>query len=441
MQTAAQSTLSRPPEASAAQRTLAEPVTVSGIGVHSGAETTLTLRPADPGTGIRFRRVDLDGEPVIPATLANVVGTELGTSLGTDEARVSTVEHVMAALFAYSIDNCILDLDGPEPPIGDGSFQHYAEAILEAGITEQDQPAAVLTIPEALSVTADNGESYVAAPDSEYRIAACIDFEHAAIGKQFGSYAINGAVWTDELAPARTFGFKAEAEALMARGLAQGASLENTIVLDETGVMNDGLRFDDEYVRHKIGDLVGDLALLGARIRGRIVAERPSHAGNIALAKELDAQRSKGDGSAIVDTAKIMEYLPHRYPMLLVDRIIDFESGKRIVGIKNVTINEPFFQGHYPGHPIMPGVLIIEAMAQVGGLLLMDAVENPEDKVVYFMSLDNVKWRRPVTPGDQIVFELEMVQQRRRVCRMAGKGFVDGQLVAEAELMARIMDR
>ena len=186
---------------------------------------------------------------------------------------------------------------------------------------------------------------------------------------------------------------------------------------------------------------MGDLALLGVRIKGRIVAERPSHAGNVALARAMNKQIQRSDTSAIVDTAKIMEYLPHRYPMLLVDRILEFETGKRIVGIKNVTINEPFFQGHYPGHPIMPGVLVIEAMAQVGGLLLMDSVENPDDKVVYFMSLDNVKWRRPVTPGDQIRFEIEMIQKRQRVCRMSGKGYVDGKLVAEAELMARIMDR
>jgi UDP-3-O-[3-hydroxymyristoyl] N-acetylglucosamine deacetylase/3-hydroxyacyl-[acyl-carrier-protein] dehydratase len=214
------------------------------------------------------------------------------------------------------------------------------------------------------------------------------------------------------------------------------------VVLDEERVLNEGgLRFADEFLRHKVGDLIGDLALLGARVRGHIVAERPSHAGNVALARALADHALFDGGRAILDAGEIMQYLPHRFPMLLVDRIIGYEAGKRIVGIKNVTINEPFFQGHYPGHPIMPGVLIIEAMAQVGGLLLMDRVEDPDNKVVYFMSLDNVKWRRPVTPGDQLVFELELLQFRRHVCRMKGVGRVDGQVVAEAELMARVMDR
>ncbi len=434
-------TTNRPPEASSAQRTVATAVTVTGVGVHSGADTSLTLNPAEVGAGIRFRRIDLEGAPEIPADLDHVVGTELGTSLGAGEARALTVEHVLAALYAYGIDNCVLDLEGPEPPIGDGSFEIYAAAIRGAGVTEQAEPAPVLTVRDAISVNANNGESYVAVPDAAFSIAACIDFEHEAIGRQFGSFRIEPDVWTDQIAPARTFGFKNEAEALIARGLAQGASLENTIVLDENGVMNESLRFPDEYVRHKIGDMVGDLALIGARIQGRIVAERPSHGGNVALARALSDHMRKRVNTAIVDTAKIMEYLPHRYPMLLVDRVIEFESGKRIVGIKNVTINEPFFQGHFPGHPVMPGVLVIEAMAQVGGLLLMDSVENPQDKVVYFMTLDNVKWRRPVTPGDQLVFEIELIQQRRQVSRMSGKGYVDGRLVAEAELMAKVMDR
>ena len=245
-----------------------------------------------------------------------------------------------------------------------------------------------------------------------------------------------------EISPARTFGFESEAEALRARGLACGASLENTVVLNEEGILNDCLRFPDEFLRHKVGDIAGDLALLGARLETHVIAERPSHQGNIALARALAREvRRNPAGEPVVNIQQILQYLPHRYPMLLVDRVIDFESGKRIVGVKNVTINEPFFQGHYEGHPIMPGVLVIEAMAQVGGLLLIDAVEDPDDKVVYFMSLDKVKWRRPVTPGDQLVFEVNLVQLRQTVCKMRGEGFVDGQLVAEAELMARIMDR
>jgi UDP-3-O-[3-hydroxymyristoyl] N-acetylglucosamine deacetylase/3-hydroxyacyl-[acyl-carrier-protein] dehydratase len=245
-----------------------------------------------------------------------------------------------------------------------------------------------------------------------------------------------------QIAPARTFGFRADAEALRARGLALGSSLENTVVMDDDGILNEeGLRFPDEFLRHKVGDLAGDLALLGGRVRAHVVAERPSHTGNVELARAIAEHALYNGGHPILDAAKIMQYLPHRFPMLLVDRIVGYEPGKRIVGIKNVTINEPFFQGHYPGHPIMPGVLIIEAMAQVGGLLLMDHVDDPDNKVVYFMSLDSVKWRRPVTPGDQIVFELELLQFRRHVCKMRGVGRVDGQVVAEADLMARVVDR
>jgi UDP-3-O-[3-hydroxymyristoyl] N-acetylglucosamine deacetylase/3-hydroxyacyl-[acyl-carrier-protein] dehydratase len=347
----------------------------------------------------------------------------------------------MAALFACGVDNAILELSGREPPIRDGSFNDYLLAFCDAGLTQQDLPARMIEVKDTVTVREGGGESYVALPGDGLRVTATIAFNHPAIGRQFGSFEVEGQAFKDHIAPARTFGFRADADQLRKRGLAQGSSLENTIVLDDTGVMNEGLRFPDEFLRHKVGDIVGDLALLGARIDGHVVAEKPSHRGNIALARALVAAARRGDGTAIIDAAKIMEYLPHRFPMLLVDRIVEFESGKRIVGIKNVTINEPFFQGHYPGHPIMPGVLIIESMAQVGGLLLMDAVEDPQKYVVYFMSLNNVKWRRPVTPGDQLVFELEMLQFRRHVCRMRGVGTVDGKVVAEAELTARIVER
>jgi len=423
------------------QQTIATSISVEGIGVHSGASAVLNLLPAEAGTGVRFRRTDLEGKPEIPVDLDHVCGMELGTSLGEGEARVMTVEHVMAALSARGIDNVVLELSGPEPPILDGSFQGYLEVLDRAGVVEQDAPRRVLEISEPVTVKLESGEFYVAAPGDGLRISATIEFEHASIGRQFGTFFFGEESFIEEIAPARTFGFKADADALHERGLAQGASLENTVVLDENGVMNADLRFPDEFLRHKVGDMVGDLALLGADLNVHIVAERPSHRGNVELARALKKAAARGNGEPIVDAQKIMEYLPHRFPMLLVDRIVEVDSGKRIVGIKNVTINEPFFQGHFPGHPIMPGVLIIEAMGQVGGLLLMDAVEKPEDYVVYFMALDNVKWRRPVVPGDQIVFELEMVQFRRHVCRMKGRGLVDGQVVAEADLMARIVER
>jgi UDP-3-O-[3-hydroxymyristoyl] N-acetylglucosamine deacetylase/3-hydroxyacyl-[acyl-carrier-protein] dehydratase len=242
------------------------------------------------------------------------------------------------------------------------------------------------------------------------------------------------------LAPARTFGFIHEVAALRERGLLQGATEAMAVVLSDSGVATGSLRWPDEFVRHKIGDLVGDLALLGARLEAHVMADRPSHQGNVAVAEAIDRKGSRSDPSGF-DIERIMANLPHRYPLLLVDRIIEVEPERRIVGIKNVTINEPFFQGHFPGYPIMPGVLIVEAMAQTGGLLLMDRFEDPESKVVLFMAIDGVKFRRPVRPGDQLRFELEMLQLRGRNCRMRGEAFVDGEKVCEAEMMARVVDK
>lgn len=422
------------------QQTVAAGATFEGVGLHTGEMAQLRILPAESGTGIRFRRVDLEGSPEIPATLEHLVSTDRGTNLGVGEARVNTVEHLLAAAAGLGLDNLLIEIDGPEMPIGDGSFQPFVDVLLRAGIETQSEAAQVIKVSEPLSVDGPNGGRYVAYPGAGLRISTSIDFDHPSIGRQFRALELSQEEFERDIAGARTFGFKAEAEALHARGLALGATLENAIILDDSGIVSGSLRFEDEFVRHKIGDLVGDLSLIGARVQGHIVADRPSHAGNIELARAIQASSGK-DQRPIVDIQQIMQYLPHRYPMLLVDRVTEFEAGKRIVGLKNVTINEPFFQGHYPGHPIMPGVLIIEAMAQVGGLLLMDAVENPEDKVVYFMSVDNVKWRRPVTPGDQLRFEIEMLQFRRHVCRMRGIGLVDGKVVAEADMMARIVER
>jgi UDP-3-O-[3-hydroxymyristoyl] N-acetylglucosamine deacetylase/3-hydroxyacyl-[acyl-carrier-protein] dehydratase len=423
------------------QRTLTREVTLEGVGLHSGETASLTFRPAEAGTGIRFRRTDGAGGDEVPASLEHVSGTDLGTALGVGDSRVLTVEHALAALLALRIDNARVEVDGPEVPIRDGSFRDWVEALDQAGVVEQDAPAKVIRVTQPVSVSGDEGQSYVAAPSACLRVSATIDFEHAAIGRQFGSFAVDEGGFRSELAAARTFGFKADAERLRARGLALGASLDNTVVLDENGVMNEGLRFPDEFLRHKVGDIVGDLALLGARVEAHVVAERPSHAGNVALAQAIRDQHRLGAREPVLDIARIMEFLPHRYPMLLVDRIVHMEVGQRIVGIKNVTINEPFFQGHFPGHPIMPGVLIVEAMAQAGGLLLMEQVQDADDKVVYFMTIDNVKFRRPVTPGDTLVFDLEVVQRRRGVCKMRGRALVEGRVVTEAEFMASVVDR
>ena len=423
------------------QHTIAREVALEGIGVHTGEPATLRMRPAPPDTGIVFTRTDLPAAPPIPANLEHVTATELGTSVGAGGVDVLTVEHLLAALGALEVDNAVLDLDGPEVPILDGSFAPYFSAIREAGREAQKAEAAIVEVMEPISVEDGRGASYVALPDDGFRISATIEFGHAAIGRQTGRFIIDDQRFAHDLAPARTFGFHADGASLRAQGLARGASLDNTIVLDGDGVMNDGLRYPDEFLRHKVGDIVGDLALLGGRFEGHVVAECPSHRGNIALARAIQAANDRRRRADSIDVTRIMEVLPHRYPFLLVDRVLEFEPGKRIVGLKNVTINEPFFRGHFPDHPIMPGVLIIEAMGQVGGLLLMDSVGDPQDKVVYFMALNNVKWRKPVTPGDQILFEVEMVNLRRSVCKMKGKGMVDGMVVAEAEMMARIVDR
>ncbi len=422
------------------QRTLAGECTLEGVGVHSGESASLTMRPAEAG-GVRFKRVDLEGCPEIPADLDHVVGCEMGTSLGLGDVRVRTVEHVMAALYAANVDHAVIALRGPEAPILDGSFQRYLAAVSDTGTVALETPTETIAVQSRLTVTTPSGSSYVVKPADALRVSATIDFEHRAIGRQHGSFDMTEEEFRREIAPARTFGFHHDAEALRARGLAQGTSLENTIVLDDEGVMNDSLRFEDEFVRHKIGDLIGDLALIGRRVQGHIVSECPSHEGNIKLARTLLKHDEATSHDLPIEIERIMEHLPHRYPFLLVDRVLEFEPEKRIVGLKNVTISEPYFQGHFPGHPIMPGVLIIEAMAQAGGLLLMDTVSEQEDKVVYFMALDKVKWRKPVTPGDQLIFEVEMLQFRRNVCKLRGVAKVDGKVVAEADMMAGIVDR
>jgi UDP-3-O-[3-hydroxymyristoyl] N-acetylglucosamine deacetylase/3-hydroxyacyl-[acyl-carrier-protein] dehydratase len=280
---------------------------------------------------------------------------------------------------------------------------------------------------------------YEATPCLGMELAVHIAFPHPLIGEQSGSYRVTPAVFAGELAAARTFGFVHEVEALRSRGLIQGASIENAVVLNAQGMESGPLRWADEFVRHKALDCVGDLVLAGARVRARIVAHKPSHRGTLAFVREL--LRTAVQESAMYTIEDIMQVLPHRYPFLLVDRILDIEDGKRIVGIKNVTINEPFFQGHFPGHPIMPGVLIVEAMAQVGGMLLMRTIDDPGSKVVYFMSIDNIKFRKPVKPGDQIRFEMEVLQMRGSVSKMKGVALVDGEVVAQAEMASMVRDR
>jgi len=420
------------------RRTISRTATVTGTGLHLGVACSLEFRPAPSGSGIRFERRDLPSAPPIPADAAHAVLTDRRTQLGEEPNAVHTVEHVLAAVAALEIDDLLVSLDGPEPPIMDGSAQPFLDALREAGMHVHAGCVHVarLTTPVRLV----DGESlYEAAPSEHLDLDVTIDFPHAMIGRQRYAARVTPELFERELGWARTFGFVREVEPLRAMGLIRGASTQNAVVLDDAGVVENSLRSPDEFVRHKMMDCVGDLALVGARLKARVVAHKPSHRGTVLFVRAMQASLSRE--SQVLGIEEIMKVLPHRYPFLLVDRVLEIDAGKRIVGIKNVTINEPFFQGHFPGHPIMPGVLIIEAMAQVGGMLLMGAVPDPEKKVVYFTSLNNVKWRRPVKPGDQLRFELELLQVRGMMCKMQGVAKVDGEVVAEAEMGAMVRDK
>jgi len=425
------------------QRTLGTEVSLAGTGLHTAQPVRATLKPAGVDTGIVFRRMDVEGQPGFEATVNNVAGTSWETVLGRGEARVGTIEHLLAPLTVFGIDNLEIQLEGPEPPALDGSGRDWCALIQDAGIQEQKGDRSRSIVISEPFVVREGESTYTVAPHDGYRVTAVIDFDHPAIGRQSVTVEVEPGTFCSEIAPARTFGLESWRDMLHAKGLALGATYENTIVATADGLAEGTeLRFPDEFVRHKVLDLVGDLALAGACIRGHVIAERPSHRGNVAVARRLRNMLSRpADGSPALDINRILEYMPHRYPFLLIDRVLEFEGGKRILGLKNVTINEPFFRGHFPDHPIMPGVLIVEAMAQAGGLLLMNEFDDPHSKVVYFMSLDDVKFRRPVIPGDQLLLEVWLLQLRGRTCRVQGETRVNGEVVAEATMMARVMDK
>ncbi|MFN0150749.1 MAG: bifunctional UDP-3-O-[3-hydroxymyristoyl] N-acetylglucosamine deacetylase/3-hydroxyacyl-ACP dehydratase [bacterium] len=438
------------------QRTLARPVSYSGRGLHTGAETTARFLPAPANSGVRFRRVDLPGSPEIPADIQHVVdtnGESRRTTIGVGPARVTTVEHILAAVHGLEIDNLVIELDGGEPGEPDGSAMPIVDLFREAGIVEQtDGQRSYFSIGKPIAFTNGRAE-LVALPHDGFRLSFTIDYDNPIIGNQYVSMEICEDTFVREIASARTFALSKEVEALKARGLIKGGSYDNAVVVGEKEVLSSTpLRYPNEFVRHKMLDLLGDLFLLGMPIRGHIIAIKSGHGANVEFVRRIRrwAEESKGPvlklrrrGPAVpgLDINAIQRIMPHRYPLLLVDRILELEEGKRVVGIKNVSINEPFFVGHFPGHPIMPAVLIIEAMAQVGGVLLLSMVDNPEEKLVYFMGIDNAKFRKPVIPGDQLRFELELVKLKSSFCKMSGKAFVDGSLVAEADLLSKVVDR
>lgn len=459
------------------KRTIEREASLTGIGLHTGESCTITFKPTGPDHGIKFLRSDLpDSEPV-PADIDHVIDIARGTTLGIGEAKVFTVEHTLAALTGLGIDNVLIELSGPEPPVCDGSAMPFVEVLQDAGIKKFEEEKEYLVIDTPMSYSEpDRKVDIVVTPSDDFRITFMIDYANPALGTQYTSLVDLKEEFVEEFAPSRTFCFLSEVEMLKEQGLIKGGGLDNAVVIYDskegqnevdrirkalnikgdafvgrTGIINDiALRFPNEPVRHKALDLIGDLTLIGVPIKGHVLAARSGHKANVALVKKLRSlyqkkllasrfQQKKSE--AFLDINGILKMMPHRYPFLLIDRILDLEPGKRVVALKNVTINEPFFNGHFPGHPIMPGVLIVEAMAQAGGVLLLNAVENPESKVVYFMSIDGVKFRKPVIPGDQLRFELEMLSFRRNTCRMQGKAYVDEKLVTEATLMAVLVDK
>jgi UDP-3-O-[3-hydroxymyristoyl] N-acetylglucosamine deacetylase/3-hydroxyacyl-[acyl-carrier-protein] dehydratase len=421
--------------------TIAREASVDGNGLHLGVPCRLTFKPAASRAGILFRRTDLSGNPEIKAHVSHVGSSQRRTQLGTGPAAVHTVEHVLAAVAGLGVDDLLIEMSGPEPPILDGSAAPFLRILQEAGLAHGEGDPEFLELQEPLRVI-DGASVYEAYPSDRLELDVTIEFPHPVIGRQSRSFVVTPESFASELSGARTFGFVGEVDALRASGLIKGVSLDNAVVLDDREVISGPLRWSDEFVRHKALDCVGDLALAGVRVRARIVAFKPSHRGTVTLVREMVKAGRKGQKENRMYTIEdIMKVLPHRYPFLFVDRIIELEAKKRIVGIKNVTINEPFFEGHFPGHPVMPGVLIVEAMAQVGGMLLMGSIDEPDTKVVYFMSLDNVKFRQPVKPGDQLRFELDVIQIRGTVCKMHGVGKVDGEVVVEADMAAMVKDR
>jgi UDP-3-O-[3-hydroxymyristoyl] N-acetylglucosamine deacetylase/3-hydroxyacyl-[acyl-carrier-protein] dehydratase len=460
------------------QRTIKNSASLSGTGLHTGNQTTITFKPAPVDHGIVFVRTDLTHSPEIPADIDHVVDITRGTTLKKGEGKVCTVEHVLAALAGLELDNLRVELNSSEPPVGDGSASPFVEAISEAGIQEQDAPKNYLEIDTPLFYSEkEKGIDVVVVPSDDLRITFMVDYRNPALGTQYTSLVSLEKEFVEEFAPARTFCFFHELEQLYQEGLAKGGSVHNALVIcDEdncdvkieklkklygvkeeifvgkSGILNDvPLRFPNEPVRHKALDLLGDLYLLGVPLKGHVLAARSGHAANVALVKKLreqyekkqitDRYQKRSTGDYLLDISAILEIMPHRYPFLLVDRVLDLQPKKKVVAIKNVTMNEPFFSGHFPGHPIMPGVLIVEAMAQAGGILLLNTVDDPKAKLMYFMGIDGVRFRKPVFPGDQIRFELEMIHFRKGTCKMQGKAMVDGQVVTEATLMATIVDR
>jgi UDP-3-O-[3-hydroxymyristoyl] N-acetylglucosamine deacetylase / 3-hydroxyacyl-[acyl-carrier-protein] dehydratase len=443
------------------QQTLGGPVSYSGVGLHSGNRVNMTFLPAPANSGIRFRRVDLEDKPEIEARIENVSETNRSTTLARGNIRVHTVEHILSTFAGLGIDNAIVEIDSNEPPIADGSSREYVKLVRSAGIVPQAERRAPLVVTAPLE--AKLGETTMTIfPHDGFKIT-CTSADAGGRFTQFYSLEVTPESYEMELSAARTFCFFEEIEFLIKNGLIKGGSLENAVVIRDDAVLtNEPLRYPEEFVRHKMLDIVGDLALLGRPLKGHVVAVKPSHSSNCDLARKIEAQSRRplvtaqtftpppkeatGSEEAapaatekpLMNTEEIMKILPHRYPFLMVDRIMKIE-GNRIIGVKNVTMNEQYFQGHFPGHPIMPGVLQLEAMAQVAGILMLKKLENM-GKIAYFMSAESVKWRNPVLPGDVLVIDVELTKARGKLGKAKGVCSVNGTTVSEAEVAFILAD-
>ena len=455
------------------QKTLAASFSLKGKGLHTGLDIEITFNPAPENHGYKIKRTDLEGQPVIDALAEHVVATQRGTVLKKNDVQVSTIEHAMAALYALEIDNCLIEVNAPEFPILDGSARYFVEGIQKVGSVEQNAPRDYYIVKHKIEVKdEESGASLIILPDEKFSVNVLISFDSSVLNNQFASMN-DLSEFPSELAASRTFVFVREIEMLLNNNLIKGGDLDNAIViydqklpqesldkladmmnvphlnLKELGYINqERLVFDNEPARHKLLDVIGDVALIGKPIRGRIIATRPGHKINNQFARmirkdikqnEVQAPVYDPNREPVMDINRIRELLPHRYPFLLVDKIIEI-GGNYIVGVKNITANEPFFQGHFPQEPVMPGVLQVEAMAQTGGLLVLNSVDEPERYSTYFMKIDGVKFRHKVVPGDTLIFRLELLAPiRRGISTMKGYVFVGDTLVSEAEFMAQIV--